>query len=437
MLKKNILFLVVTIYLITALLGYQIGWSIFQYDELRLLQFPLALFALLILIFTKKIEYSISTQITFFLIGLLIAIQITTYSIFQFQELWSAIALLFIFSALPYDLKNVKNIEHGLALIVVSAFIPCLFICISIANFILYKQWFDWQFNSGTIRIYDSIIVPIFFFLIFLKNKKYPYIHYFYPFASFFFALAWFFDGARSALLAVATGLLVFVIYSRENRKLILQSCIYIFFAFVVYKTTIYFADKNTMTVMRVGTSMRAEMWSFVFEQWKEKPWSGVGGGYLSEIQYKYGHHIHNLYLRLIFEWGIVGCIFLVWMIYQVVKLFRDKDALPITKAGLIAILVDAMFSGSMVYPASQIACILFLAFAFSQSEQSKEYLKYPYRATKLLIALWGALFLYITIMYLGQDLTCWGCTSYVGRMAPNFWEYGSTQHLIPASHIP
>ncbi|EXE60328.1 MULTISPECIES: O-antigen ligase family protein [Acinetobacter] len=437
MLKKNILFLLIVTYLITALLGYQIGWSVFQYDELRLLHFPLALCALLILIFTKKIEYSISTQITFFLIGVLTAIQITTYSIFQFQELWSAIALLFIFSALAYDLKNVKNIEHSLALVVFSAFIPCLFIFVSITNFIFYKQWFDWQFNSGTIRIYDSVIVPIFFFLIFLKNKNYPYFHYFYPFASFFFALAWFFDGARSALLAVATGLLVFVIYSRENRKLILQSCIYIFFAFLVYKTTIYFADKNTMTVMRVGTSMRTEMWSFVFEQWKEKPWFGVGGGYLSEIQYKYGHHMHNLYLRLIFEWGIVGCIFLVWMIYQVVKLFRDKDALPITKAGLIAILVDAMFSGSMVYPASQIACILFLAFAFSQSEQSKEYLKSPYRLMKLLIGLWGALFLYITIMYLGQDLTCWGCTSYVGRMAPNFWEYGSTQHLIPASHIP
>lgn len=437
MLKKNILFLLIVTYLITALLGYQIGWSVFQYDELRLLHFPLALCALLILIFTKKIEYSISTQITFFLIGVLTAIQITTYSIFQFQELWSAIALLFIFSALAYDLKNVKNIEHSLALVVFSAFVPCLFIFVSITNFIFYKQWFDWQFNSGTIRIYDSVIVPIFFFLIFLKNKNYPYFHYFYPFASFFFALAWFFDGARSALLAVATGLFVFVIYSRENRKLILQSCIYIFFAFLVYKTTIYFADKNTMTVMRVGTSMRTEMWSFVFEQWKEKPWFGVGGGYLSEIQYKYGHHMHNLYLRLIFEWGIVGCIFLVWMIYQVVKLFRDKDALPITKAGLIAILVDAMFSGSMVYPASQIACILFLAFAFSQSEQSKEYLKSPYRLMKLLIGLWGALFLYITIMYLGQDLTCWGCTSYVGRMAPNFWEYGSTQHLIPASHIP
>lgn len=437
MIKKNILFLLVAIYLIAALLGYQIGWSVFQYDELRLLQFPLALCALSILIFTKEIEYSIFTHVIFFLIVVSTTIQITNYSIFQFEELWSAIALLFIFSVLTYELKNKKNREHGLAFIVVSAFIPCLFICVSITNFIFYKQWIDWQFNSGTIRIYDSIIVPIFFFLIFLKNKNFPYFHYFYSVATFFFALAWFFDGARSALLAVAIGLLIFFIYSRENRKLILQSCIYICLAFLVYKTTIYFADKNTMSVIRAGTSMRAEMWSFVFEHWKEKPWSGVGGGYLSEIQYKYGHHVHNLYLRLIFEWGIVGCIFLVWMIYQVIKLFRDKNALPIAKAGLIAILVDAMFSGSMVYPASQMACILFLAFAFSQRQQSKEYLKYPYRLSKLLIALWGAVFIYITIVYLGQDIMCWGCGSYDGRMAPNFWFYGAAEHLIPASQIP
>lgn len=435
--NNNLFYTVVISYLFIYFSQYQIGWSILQYDELRLLQLPLAIYALLILIFTNKIKYSIFTQITFFILFLLITIQLANYNIFQFQELWSGITLLFILSSLTYELRNIKNLEHSLALVVVSAFIPCLFILISIFNFIFYQQWFDWQFNSGTIRIYDSIIVPIFFFLIFLKNKKYPYIHYFYPFASFFFALAWFFDGARSALLAVATGLLVFVIYSRENRKLILQSCIYIFFAFVVYKTTIYFADKNTMTVMRVGTSMRAEMWSFVFEQWKEKPWSGVGGGYLSEIQYKYGHHIHNLYLRLIFEWGIIGCIFLVWMIYQLIRLFIDKNVLPIAKAGVVAILVDAMFSGSMVYPASQIACILFVGFAFSQRQHSKEYFKYSYGATKLLISLWGALLLYITIMYLGQDLICWGCGSYTGRMAPNFWFYGAAEHLIQASQIP
>lgn len=103
----------------------------------------------------------------------------------------------------------------------------------------------------------------------------------------------------------------------------------------------------------------------------------------------------------------------------------------------MVAILVDAMFSGSMVYPASQMACILFLAFAFSQRQQSKEYLKYPYRLTKLLIALWGVVFIYITIVYLAQDIMCWGCGSYDGRMAPNFWFYGAAEHLIPASQIP
>jgi len=437
MLKNNILFLLISIYIITALLGYQIGWSIFQYDELRLLQFPLVLCALLILIFEKKIEYPIFTQITFFLIGVLIATQLTNYNIFQFQELWSAITLLFILSALIYELRNIKNIEHGLALVVVSAFIPCLFILISILNFIFYQQWFDWQFNSGTIRIYDSVIVPLFFFLIFLKNKNYPYFHYFYPIVVFFFTLAWLFDGARSALLAVMTGLSFLFISSKQNRNPILQAIGCMLLAFLVYKSTIHFANKNTMTVMRAGTSMRVEMWSFIFEQWKETPWFGVGGGYLSKIQYKYGHHMHNLYFRLIFEWGMGGCIFLVWMIYQLIRLFIDKNVLPIAKAGVVAILVDAMFSGSMVYPASQIACILFVGFAFSQRQHSKEYFKYFYRATKLLISLWGALFLYITIMYLGQDLICWGCGSYTGRMAPNFWFYGAAEHLIQASHIP
>ncbi len=51
------------------------------------------------------------------------------------------------------------------------------------------------------------------------------------------------FDGARSALVAVMTGLLVLFIYSKENRKLILQSCIYIF-SFFVYKITIFLAEK-------------------------------------------------------------------------------------------------------------------------------------------------------------------------------------------------
>ncbi len=60
-----------------------------------------------------------------------------------------------------------------------------------------------------------------------------------------------------------------------------------------------------------------------------------------------------------------------VWMTYQLVKLFLNKGSLPIAKAGVAAILIDAMFSGSMVYPTSQIACIFFYSFCIFSKESS------------------------------------------------------------------
>ena len=95
MLKKNILLFVIVIYLITALLGYRIG-SVFQYDELRLLQFPLALCALLILISAKTKNTQFIVKLIF-IIGVFILIQHINWGIFEFQELWSAIALLLYF----------------------------------------------------------------------------------------------------------------------------------------------------------------------------------------------------------------------------------------------------------------------------------------------------------------------------------------------------
>ncbi|MFX9261705.1 O-antigen ligase domain-containing protein, partial [Acinetobacter baumannii] len=89
-------------------------------------------YALLSLIFTKKIEYSIYTKITFFIIAILISIQQINWNIFQFQELWSAIALLFILSILVFELKGKTYLQHVIALIIVSALIPCSFILISI-----------------------------------------------------------------------------------------------------------------------------------------------------------------------------------------------------------------------------------------------------------------------------------------------------------------
>ncbi|MER8281084.1 O-antigen ligase domain-containing protein, partial [Acinetobacter baumannii] len=85
-------------------------------------------------------------------------------------------------------------------------------------------------------------------------------------------------------------------------------------------------------------------------------------------------------------EWGIIGLIFCIWMLTQLIGLFKDKTVSLILKVGVIAVLVDAMFSGSMVYPASQIACVLFIAFTFSHRELTSSS-QYSSRSTKILIA--------------------------------------------------
>lgn len=438
MLKTNIFYYAIVIYLITALLGVQLGWVAFQYDELRLLQMPLALVALFFLLTSKEVVFSVPTMSCFLLIGFAIAAQFSHYDIFQLQELFSIIAVLFILAALIHSIKNIHQIHVGLTLVVLAALIPCLFIFISIVNFISGQQWFDWQFNSGSIRIYDSAIVPLFFTLIFLNNKEIPYVQYLYPVGIFLFTLAWLFDGARSALLAVMMGLIIFYLFSKANRSLILKTLFYMFAAFLVYKATVYFADKNAMTVLRTGTSLRAEMWVFVFEQWKQHPFHGVGGGFLSKIQYGYGHHIHNLYLRLLFEWGAIGLLFLIWMLYQLLGLFKDPAVSLVLKVGVIAVLVDAIFSGNMVYPISQVSCILLIAIAFSKRKiYQKSAEQITFYGAQIILGVWGLLFLYLAVVYFGQDLSCWGCGSNFGRMAPNFWEYGGTAHLSPMPKQP
>lgn len=437
MFKSNILYLYIIFYLVAGLLGLEIGWAVFQYDELRLLQFPLAVIAFISLLVSRSLAFSILTQCSLLLIGPFILGCFASYNIFQLQELFSAITLVLILAAFTVTLKENVYKYNGIFLVVIAASIPCLFIFISIFNLINEKQWFDWQFNSGSIRIYDSVIVPLFFFLILLKNKNYPYSQYFYPTIVFLFSLAWLFDGARSALLSVFVGLAILFVFSKIERRLVILTLLYMLFAFLLYKWTYSFVDR-TPTVLRAGTSLRAEMWFYMFEQWKLDPIWGVGGGHLSKIQYPYGHHIHNLYLRLIFEWGGIGLLFLLWIFYQIFLLLKDQSVHMILKAGIVAILVDAMFSGNMVYPLSQIACILFVAFSFSQRSiiQYQEISSYKILSTKILIIFFGILFLYLSYSFFLQDLTCWGCASNIGRMAPNFWFHGGAEHLVPYDQI-
>lgn len=105
-------------------------------------------------------------------------------------------------------------------------------------------------------------------------------------------------------------------------------------------------------------------------------------------------------------------------------------------KMGVLAILIDAMFSGNFIYPASQVACVLFLALAFSQQDQMKfEHNEFQnttkqYLNIKTLYIACYLFFVVIVFVYLRYDMLCFGCSSGEGWAAPFFWEHGASQML-------
>ncbi|MGN0591685.1 MAG: O-antigen ligase family protein [Ruminococcus sp.] len=84
-------------------------------------------------------------------------------------------------------------------------------------------------------------------------------------------------------------------------------------------------------------TAGRGPLFALAISLFKQKPLFGWGWGsyqylyyqYLGKNQYVFQYrHAHNIYLQLLCEVGIIGftafCIFFVWQLYRVLKLYRD-----------------------------------------------------------------------------------------------------------------
>ena len=206
------------------LLGYKLGWSVFQYDELRLLELLILTLGFIYISFKSKIYFDL--KIVFISLFLFLFIQLNSFSIYQYQDLIMLIGLTVIPFALSLELKQYsKNqiLDHSLYILILCAVLPTLFIALSIKKFFNNGIWYDWQMNGGSIRIYDSTIVPVLFLAIYLKIKNYKYIKNIYPITVFLLTLGLCFDGARIAIFSVIVGLAVILIWSKNHRKTIID----------------------------------------------------------------------------------------------------------------------------------------------------------------------------------------------------------------------
>ncbi|MFV5453866.1 O-antigen ligase family protein [Acinetobacter towneri] len=423
------------------MLGFNLGWGVLQYDELRLLQILITSIIFFVLIFKSRLNlnYKILSVLYFFLL-----FQLHGFSIYQYQDLMLLILMVVIPFYLSIELKEYNKthyLNHSLFFLIICSVLPVLFLILSIHDYLRDGIWYNWQTYAGSIRIYDSIIIPIIFLAIYLKNKKYKYIFSIYPLIVFLLTLGLWFDGARAALLSVFIGLVVIFIFSKQHRKLILVTAAIILLSFAVYQLTYYFYNQihdidKSLNVIRTSSSGRWELWNYVYQKWIEQPWKGIGGNFLATTDYPL-NHLHNFYLKLIFEWGVLGFIFLCWIFYQLRKVLTSNDVHIALKAGICAVAVDAFFSGNLVYPASQISIVLLLGLAFSQYKSDLQVARQTKYLSKFVILLWFGLFMYILGNYFLQDLLCWQCGSHAELMAPGFWYYGKAEHLIHHSLIP
>lgn len=428
--------LLIIAYLVFFLLGFSLNWISNPYDESRMLQLYLTLIVGWVAIFQFK-KTIISKQ---FLISVLVIFFIVFTQIIYFQNIfaiydltmWMSIFVLFM--SLKRQNFNHKHAENLLGLLVVVSIIPCLFIILSIINFLEYGIFYDWQMNSGSIRIYDSVIVPIFWIALYLYEKN-KYIKNLYPLICFFIALGLFIDGARSALISLLLPLVLLFFLDRNYKKVILKTFLYFFVAFITYQGVFYYYNliheqEKSLSIARFSSSRRSDIWLYMFEQWKQNPFWGVGGGHLAQVEYPYGHHMHNVYMRLIFEWGFVGFVVLIWILSKIYHLLKSNVNI-VLKMGVIAILIDSMFSCNFIYPASQVACVLFFALAFSQlSPKISQNGFNPLLNTKILYIGAYLFFVGLVLAYLKQDMQCSGCASHEGRAAPFFWEHGASTNL-------
>lgn len=427
--------LLFSLYLIIFTLGLNFGLSLNPYDESRIFYIFLSCIAgLNILIFSKKNYYNNADKFLFYILFFVIFFILDKKNIFQIYDFVMWISLFFLtisISKIDFDTTANKNL---LSILVIISIIPCLFLPIVIFEFVKNSKMYDWQMNAGSIRIYDSMIVPIFWISVFLKNKKNKIISTAYPFVCFLIILGLLIDSARSALISIFVPILLLYLSSKEHRSLALNTAMWFILAVLTYKLIFYYHnfysnDYKLLSIARFSTSYRYEIWEFMYEEWKKNPLFGSGGGYLAEVQFKYVHHMHNVYLRLIFEWGLIGLSLLIWVLIKVYFLLKSNISI-ILKMGVTAILIDAAFSGNFIYPASQVACILFIGIAFSankfdtSNQNSNKY-------SKLLLMVWYFLFIGLVFFYLGRDLTCLGCFSNDGRAAPFFWEHGGSIKLI------
>ncbi|MDM1486248.1 O-antigen ligase family protein [Acinetobacter towneri] len=403
---------------------YKKNYQIFD-EKIRKIIFPLiALLATLVLISAFRAEYPLrafADASLYFLLfsGCLIYAMLIKQEKKISENIAAIVALLPMFTLIFLPIAILDRLNGGIGVWTQSftnirmlddALLPCLFLLWLRPGFLTPKETTSKRIlflTNGIIFIVSSIYI-----------------------------LSFLFHGARACILGIIVGLFFAILINFKNKKVCLRLPFYsVLSAMTLFVLYHQFIPRNIgSALVRTDSSGRNVLWLKAWNGWLENPWFGVGGNhFFLQEPYALFMHPHNLFIKFLNEWGIAFFLFLILFSLLLFKLKQNIQKLPLFLiAGCIAVAINAMLSGNMVYPVSQITSIFLIAYTlqFILVETNEE--KDSSKSVRYLWVVSIIIFSASLMLIHGQDIVCNNCISIDFEGAPGFWDSGRPLHLEP-----
>lgn len=428
-------FLSFFVYFIISFNGINLGHIDVMYDQQRILQ-------IIILIFNFYIYVCYGKYLNFFLI---INIVFLFFSYFILNNIYFFVDLCFYFllSLVIVNFSKERSVENLFTYISFFPILNSIFLLYSI--FIFEDVLRDWHLNNSNIRLYDSCILPILFFLFYYlskRNKENNVDKVFY-FISISYVVALLFDGARSVLGSIVIGIILSIFFykgsfcdliKKYNKIFIILSIGFLIYIILIYFIIFFHDSSVNINVARTSTSFRWEIWTKILNDWIKNPIMG-NGNQVIWLNYDTSAvaHPHNFILLWVGSYGVFGLLQIFFILYFVYLVFLNREKVNIVLfAGLLAIIMDGLLSGSLIYPDSQMIVALYFSLIYREilikSYKNESFNK---NTESIFIKTLLVFFVCVFITIFFNDIFSSKETDLSEVHAPRIWEYGGKLHRL------
>ena len=188
---------------------------------------------------------------------------------------------------------------------------------------------FDFKFNiwhTNTYTVIAGMLLILSLGLVLLKSKVIK-TRKLYKYIIFSFTALALGTSSGSNVATIVGLFLLFFFYPKKsirNIAIILFFCFVSLYFLVDLETFLFrfiFPDKQIDNVLEM--TGRVKLWDIYINKFYEKPFFGWGFGIISRISDIYNTNTHNSFISFLTGLGIVGCLFLLSFLFQLLKSFK------------------------------------------------------------------------------------------------------------------